>query len=218
MEHGAYSFETAADLIQVARLAGITPLVRVNEPHYHLVSRLLDSGAQGIMTPRVESVAKVQEVMAATHYPPIGDRGFSRLAAHLNYADVDVAEYVSYANANLVNLIQIETVKGVEAIEDLICVPGVDGVMVGMEDLSLSLGQPGQTRTPQAVVMLERIVAACEKHHIPWGLHLPDSERLVQWIARGMQLVTFSSDIWMYQQVLRSELPVLKKAISEHGL
>jgi 2-keto-3-deoxy-L-rhamnonate aldolase RhmA len=218
MEHGSYSFETAADLIQVARLAGITPLVRVNEPHYHLVSRLLDAGAQGIMTPRVENVEKVQKVMSATHYPPLGERGFSRLAAHLNYAEVDVPEYVAHANANLVNLIQIETVKGVEAIDELICVPGVDGVIVGMDDLSLSLGQPGQTRSPQAVEMLERIVSACQKHKIPWGLHLPDTERLVQWIGRGMQLVTFSSDVWMFQQVLRSDLPALKKAIQENGL
>ncbi len=214
MEHGSYSMETAADLIQVARLSGITPLVRVNEPHYHLVSRLLDAGAQGIMTPRVETVDKVQRLLRATHYPPQGERGFSRLAAHLNYADVDVAEYVEYANANLVNLIQIETVKGVEAIEDLITIPGVNGVIVGMEDLALSLGLGGNTKAPLAVEMLERIVAACQAHRVPWGLHLPDVERLEQWIHRGMQLVTFSSDVWMFQQVLRTDLPVLRKAIA----
>jgi len=214
MEHGSYSFETAADLIQVARLAGITPLVRVNEPHYHLISRLLDAGAQGILTPRVETVEKVQKLLAASHYPPQGERGFSRLAAHLNYADVDVAGYVEYANKNLVNLIQIETLRGVEEIDALVAVPGVDGVIVGMEDLALSLGLGGDTRHALAVEMLERIVSACEKHHVPWGLHLADVERLEQWIQRGMQLVTFSSDVWMFQQVLRSDLPVLQKAIT----
>jgi 2-keto-3-deoxy-L-rhamnonate aldolase RhmA len=215
MEHGSYSIETAAELIQVARLAGITPLVRVNEPHYHLVSRLLDAGAQGILTPRVETTEKVERLLCATHYPPQGERGFSRLAAHLNYADVDVAEYVAYANDNLVNLIQIETVKGVEEIEKLITIPGVNGVIVGMEDLALSLGLGGNTKAPQAVEMLERIVAACQAHHVPWGLHLPDVERLEQAIHRGMQLVTFSSDVWMYQQVLRQDLPVLRRAIAE---
>ena len=217
MEHGSYSFETAADLIQVARLAGITPLVRVNEPHYHLVSRLLDAGAQGILTPRVETVEKVQHLLAASHYPPQGERGFSRLAAHLNYAQVDVSDYVAFANANLVNLIQIETLKGVEAIEDLISIPGVDGVIVGMEDLALTLGLGGDTRAPLAVEMLERIVAACQRHNVPWGLHLPDVARLEHWIRRGMQLVTFSSDVWIFQQVLGSDLPVLRKAIAEQA-
>jgi len=215
MEHGSYSIETAADLIQVARLAGITPLVRVNEPHCHLVSRLLDAGAQGIMTPRVETVEKVQKVLTATRYPPLGERGFSRLAAHLNYAEVDMAEYVAHANANIVNLIQIETRKGVEAIEDLITIPGVDGVIVGMDDLALSMGLPGQTNAPIALEMLERIVSACQAHHVPWGLHLPDVERLALWLQRGMQLVTYSSDIWMFQQVLRTDLPGLHKAIAE---
>lgn len=214
MEHGSYSFETAADLIQVARLAGITPLVRVNEPHYHLISRLLDAGAQGIMTPRVESVEKVHRLLAASHYPPQGERGFSRLAAHLNYADVDVASYVEYANQNLVNLIQIETARGVEEIDSILGVPGVDGLIVGMEDLALSLGLGGDTRHALAVEMLERIVSACERHHVPWGLHLPDVERLEGWIQRGMQLVTFSSDVWMFQQVLHSDLPVLRSAIA----
>lgn len=215
MEHGSYSIETAADLIQVARLCGITPLVRVNEPHYHLVSRLLDAGAQGIMTPRVETVEKVHKVLSASHYPPLGERGFSRLAAHLNYAEVDMAEYVAHANVNLVNLIQIETQAGVEAIDELITVPGVDGVIVGMDDLALSMGLAGQTNAPVVVGMLERIVNACQQHHIPWGLHLPDVERLQLWLRRGMQLVTYSSDIWMLQQVLRSDLPVLRKAITE---
>lgn len=214
MEHGSYSIETAADLIQVARLAGITPLVRVNEPYYHLVSRLLDAGAQGIMTPRVETVEKVHQVLSATHYPPLGERGFSRLAAHLNYAEVDMAEYVAHANANLVNLIQIETRKGVEAIDELITIPGVDGVIVGMDDLALSMGLAGQTNAPVVVAMLERIVSACQQHQVPWGLHLPDVERLQLWLKRGMQLVTWSSDIWMFQQVLRSDLPGLRQAIA----
>ena len=214
MEHGSYSLETAADLIQVARLAGITPLVRLNEPHYHVISRLLDAGAQGIMTPRVETVEKVHKLLTASHYPPQGERGFSRLAAHINYAEVDVAAYVEYANQNLVNLIQIETARGVEEIESLITVPGVDGVIVGMEDLALSLGLGGDTRHALAVKMLDRIVTACEKHHVPWGLHLADVERLEQWIQRGMQLVTFSSDVWMFQQVLGSGVPLLRSAIA----
>ncbi len=83
-----------------------------------------------------------------------------------------------------------------------------------MEDLALSLGLGGDTRHALAVEMLDRIVSACEKHHVPWGLHLADVERLEQWIQRGMQLVTFSSDVWMFQQVLNSGLPVLRSAIA----
>lgn len=217
MEHGPYSIETAADLIQVARLAGIAPLVRVGETQYHQYARVLDAGAMGIMTPRVESVEQVKKIIYYTKYPPVGGRGFSRLAAHVNFSDINVAEFVQYANQNILNIIQIETRQGVENIEAMISVPGVDAVIVGMDDLSLSLGVPGETRHALAEEMLERIVHACRSQGIPWGLHLPDAERLENWIRRGMQLVTFSSDIWMLQQVLRKDVIQLCRAIHEQN-
>lgn len=217
MEHGPYSIETAADLILTARLAGITPLVRVGDTQYSFYSRILDAGAQGIMTPRVESVEQVRRIIAYTKYPPLGQRGFSRLASHVNFSDVNVAEYVPYANQHILYIIQIESKTAVDHIEDLIQVPGVDGVIVGMDDLSLSLGVPGDTRHPLAVEMLERIVAACKKEGMPWGLHIPDTERLEAWIQRGMQLVTYSSDIWMLQQVLRKDVKILRQAIEQQS-
>jgi 2-keto-3-deoxy-L-rhamnonate aldolase RhmA len=215
MEHGPFSIETASDLIQVARLAGITPLVRVGETQYHLYSRALDAGAMGIMTPRVETVEQVRRIISYTKYPPVGERGFSRLAAHVDFRDIDVADYVAYANDNILNIIQIESKRAVENIDYLISVPGVDGVIVGMEDLALSLGVPGDTHHSLVVEMLERIVGACQKRGMPWGLHIPDVERLQTWIERGMQLVTFSSDLWMLQQVLRHDIKILREAINE---
>lgn len=215
MEHGSYSVETAADLIQVARLAGITPFVRVGETQYHHYSRILDAGAMGIMTPRVESVEQVKRIIQYTKYPPLGVRGFSRLAAHMNYREVDVPQYVETANRNLMNIIQIESRQAVERLPELISVPGVDGVIVGMDDLSLSLGVPGDTHHSSAETMLETIVSCCQEKGIPWGLHIPDATRLKQWIARGMQLVTFSSDIWMLQQVLGKDVKDLKQAMRE---
>ncbi len=219
MEHGPFSFETAADLIQVARLAGITPFVRVSDTQYSIYARALDAGAQGIMTPRVETVEQVERIIRFSRYPPLGQRGFSRLAAHLNYTDidVDVAAYVEHANNNLVNIIQIETRQAVENIEALIAVPGVDGVILGMDDLSLSLGVAGDTRHPLAEEMLERVVAACQARGVPWGLHLPDLDRLEKWIERGMLLVTYSSDIWIYQQALRSGVGRLRQAITRRA-
>ncbi len=112
MEHGPYSIETAADLILVARLAGITPLVRVGDTSYPLYSRILDAGAMGIMTPRVETVEQVEQIVQYTKYPPLGRRGFSRLASHVNFSDINVAEYVPYANQNILNIIQIESQNG----------------------------------------------------------------------------------------------------------
>jgi 2-keto-3-deoxy-L-rhamnonate aldolase RhmA len=212
MEHGTYNLETAADLIQTARLTGITPFVRVGETQYTLYARLLDAGAQGIMTPRVESVEQVEHLVRYTKYPPVGERGFSRLAAHVNFGQVDIPAYVEWANANIINIIQIESQRGVEALQEMLEVPGVDAVMLGMDDLSLSLGVPGNTRHPLAEAALERVVKTCKARGVPWGLHIPDAERLVQWLGRGLQLATFSSDIWMLQDALRAGVSALNEA------
>lgn len=213
MEHGSYSLETAADLIQVARLAGITPLVRVGETRYHQYSAILDAGARGIMTPRVESVEQIRAINRFIKYPPEGERGFSRLAAHVDFAEIDFHEYVVQANRNVLNVIQIESKLAVDRLEALIVEPGVDAVVVGVDDLALSLNVPGETRNGLVEAMLERIVAVCNAHGTPWGLHVPDVDRLEYWIGHGMQLAIYSSDIWMLQKVLRSDVHHLRDLV-----
>jgi 2-keto-3-deoxy-L-rhamnonate aldolase RhmA len=94
-------------------------------------------------------------------------------------------------------------------------VPGIDAIMVGPDDLALSMGLVGNTRHRMIEEMLEHIFDICGAHHTPWGLHLPDAERLTGWLRRGMKFATFSSDIWMMQQVLGQDLPRLRAILSE---
>ena len=164
------------------------------------------------MTPRVESAAQVQEVVRCTKYPPLGQRGFSRLAGHVDYAEIDVEQYVPFTNDNLVNIIQIESKAAVECLDSILATPGIDAIMVGPDDLALSMGVAGNTRHAIIEQTLDRIFAACQAHQLPWGLHLPDAERLEVWLRRGMKFATFSSDVWMMQQVLRQDLPGLRAA------
>lgn len=218
MEHGPYTLDNAADLIQTARLAGISPIVRVADIRYDWYSRLLDAGAQGMMTPRVNTVEQVRQIMQFTKYPPVGERGFSRLAAHVNFAEIDFYAYVQWANDNIINLIQVESKEGVENLAEMITVPGVDGVLVGMDDLALSLGVAGNTKHPLAEQALARIVSTCEAQSMPWGLHIPDTERLIHWLERGMTIATYSSDIWMMQDVLRDNVPLLRAAAKSNEI
>lgn len=220
MEHGPYSLETAADLIQVARLAGITPLVRVGETRYHQYSAILDAGALGIMTPRVESVEQIRAINRFMKYPPEGERGFSRLAAHVDFAEINFQDYVIQANNNILNIIQIESKLAVDRLEALIAEPGVDAVVVGVDDLALSLNVPGETHNGLVEEMLTRIVAACNARRLPWGLHVPDVSRLEYWIGHGMRLAIYSSDIWMLQKALREDVQRLQNRsqhTSSHG-
>jgi len=86
MEHGPFNMETIATMVQVARLAGVTPLVRVPNDEYHLMVRPLDAGAQGIMIPRVETKAQVERIVESALFPPKGKRGCSVAKGHNDFA------------------------------------------------------------------------------------------------------------------------------------
>src|SRR5437870_1577263 len=94
MEHGAYSLETAADILRVGRLLDMCPLVRVAGPEYHLITGPLDHGAMGIMLPRVEARAQVEKLVECMKYPPAGKRGCSSDAPHSEYVFGPLREFL----------------------------------------------------------------------------------------------------------------------------
>lgn len=195
MEHGPFSIETAADIILAARLAGIAPFVRVPDLEYSFLARPLDAGAQGLMVPQVDTPEQVRKLVSFMKYPPVGERGCAVLRAHSDYRGEPVREFIEHANAETMVIVQVESSQAVEHIEEMVSVPGVDAALVGPNDLSISMGIPGQTDHPKEIEAIESVIAACEKHGVAAGIHLPDAERLKEWMARGMRLITWSSDL-----------------------
>ena len=193
MEHGAYTIETVADLIKVARLAGIVPLVRVPDPHYFLLSRPLDAGAMGLMVPRVEDLATVEHVVRAVKYPPLGSRGCSTFKGHSDYTRVNQRQFTNFQNQEVLVILQIERQKAIDQIEQIAAVPGVDVCLIGPNDLTLSLGAESR-RDPVVVAAIERVIAACAASGVSSGIHIGDVEELGMWMRRGMRMITCSND------------------------
>ena len=108
MEHGAFNLETAADIIRTARLTGMTALVRAPDAQYHLISRLMDAGAEGVMVPRVETREAVETVVSAVRYPPEGVRGLSTSKGHNDYRSAPSLEFIRQANRENLVILQIE--------------------------------------------------------------------------------------------------------------
>ncbi|HUZ17698.1 MAG TPA: aldolase/citrate lyase family protein, partial [Spirochaetia bacterium] len=100
MEHGSYDPSTTADIIKSARLAGIVPFVRVPDAVNDYIARILDAGAMGIMTPRVETRETVERIVEAVRYPPLGKRGLSIGKGNNDYQNATIREFVDHANAN----------------------------------------------------------------------------------------------------------------------
>ncbi|MBZ5582328.1 MAG: aldolase [Acidobacteriia bacterium] len=144
MEHGAFDLETVQDMVAASVTSGITPIVRVGELLYSLVARLLDAGAQGIILPRVEDPAILAEALSWMRFPPAGKRGYGVSGGMIDFEPRTFAEIIEHLNRNTLAVAQIETAAAVERADELLSVPGLDVVMVGPADLSISLGVPGQ--------------------------------------------------------------------------
>ena len=108
-EHGSYSLETVSDMMQMARLEGITPIVRVPDFSYPFIARTLDAGALGVMVPRVKTRAQVEQVVAAAKYPPMGERGMMNARTNTDYRGMTIGEYGTWANAETIVNVQVET-------------------------------------------------------------------------------------------------------------
>ncbi len=195
MEHGPHNMETVADLVRVTRLSGVTPLVRVPDARYHLMCRPLDLGAQGIMIPRIETRAQVEYILESTMYPPRGNRGCSVARGHNDFQSENLCQFTEQANEENLIILQFERRLAVENAEDLLGVPGVGAVIIGPNDLALSLGMRDDDMLRGLEEPIQHVLDACLAQGIPCGIHIGNLEWLAEWQRRGMRLMCYSSDV-----------------------
>ena len=125
-EHGDYNSSQIADLSLVAKYEETTLLLRVPDKEYHLMSRPLDLGIEGLVLPRVDTPEQVEEIVRSTRYAPQGERGASISAVASRYRNVAGVEYLEWANRELLNVIQIESEEALGNLEKLVSRPGID--------------------------------------------------------------------------------------------
>jgi 2-dehydro-3-deoxyglucarate aldolase/4-hydroxy-2-oxoheptanedioate aldolase len=196
-EHGNFDLETVNDICRVARLVNLCPIVRVADFQYSLVARALDSGAGGIIFPRTEDPMQLEKAISWTYYPPKGIRGFGLAPNNADYEALSFTQLIDYYDENLMRVVQIESVRAVEAIDEILSVPGFDTVMIGPADLSISLGVPGNMDHPKMIGTIEAIRDACIRHGIVPGIHTRASSMARFWKERGMLFLGCSNDLAM---------------------
>ena len=131
---------------------------------YHFIARALDVGALGVMVPMVGTAAEAAHIVACTRYPPAGRRGAAFGFAHDDYQGGDVAAKIAAIHERTLVIPQIETVEGLNNVEAIAAVPGVDALWLGHFDLTNFMGIPGGFRHPDYLAAVKRIVAACDAH------------------------------------------------------
>ena len=195
MEHGGLSLEQFKTLAAISNANKILPLIRIPELSYNYIARALDLGAAGIMTPMVNSAEEAKKIVQSSKYPPLGVRGAGFGFAHDNYINKNPLSYIEEANNKLVNIIQIESRLGLENVEEIASIEGVDCLWVGHFDLTNFLGIPGNFKSPIYLDALNRIISAAKSNNKSLGIMVNNKDELKIYSNFGFNLIAVGTEM-----------------------
>ncbi len=196
MEHTHTDIQTAALMFGAIADAGCVPLVRIPTGRHEYIKQVLDCGAMGIVAPMVMDAAEARAIVAATRYPPKGNRSVGGGLHAMNYG-TSAERYYLQADEEILVVIQAEHIAAVEVADEIYSVPGLDAVFVGPNDLAASLRDAdGTPPSPQRMEeVLTRIREAAARHGLPSGLHVFSVADAQRRIAEGWQFLAVSSEL-----------------------
>lgn len=194
-EHTTLGDESVQLMLQATNGADVSTVVRVPWNDKTLIKRAADAGPDAILVPQINNRAEAEAAVRAMRYPPAGERG-AGLARAQAYG-MAVGEYYESANSEVLTLFMIEHLDGVRNIDEIVAVPGVDGVMLGALDLSGSMGILGQTDHPDVESAIQKVLAASRRANVACGIVALDSDQANRRIEQGFTLIVLAIDVLM---------------------
>jgi len=210
MEHSGVDLGTIKQQIACCRGIELPPFVRVPMTDYHFIAHTLDAGALGIMVPMVETREQAQFIVSCAHYPPEGRRGAAFGFAHDDYRGGDVATKMAAAHERTLLIALIETERGVENIDQIAAVPGIDVLWLGHFDLTNFMGIPGQFTHPRYLANVDAIVAAANRHRKAAGVLASDIAWGRDYLAKGFRIVAYGVDHLLLQKAIGDGIAALR--------
>jgi 4-hydroxy-2-oxoheptanedioate aldolase len=214
-EHGAMGIESLTHLVRAAETSGISPLVRVAQNRDIDIFKALDSGAEGIVVPRVSSLDEAQQAVAAAKFSPAGLRGACPRVRAAHYTAIPSGEYFSVSNEKTCVVLLIESPEGIDAIPDILQVKGVDAVMIGASDLSHAAGVPGQLDHPRVQTKIKAVIESAKNYKTAVGLVARDVEEARKVIGDGVRFIVYSGDETIFYEACRSVREFLKDDLKQ---
>ena len=195
-QHSLFNVETIGHIAQAALGVGIAPLVRVRSCDDPDTQVLLDNGVTGIVFPDVNSAAEAKRAVNRARFPPIGKRSVGGGYPIFDFRAINTADAVPALNENTLVVCMIETKEGLENVEEIAAVEGVDVVHVGSNDLLTALGRPGTFGSPEHIAAVDRVMAAAKKHGKVSGFGGDRNlARQTDFIRKGARFITTNSDV-----------------------
>ncbi|MHC4874150.1 MAG: HpcH/HpaI aldolase family protein [Planctomycetota bacterium] len=198
-EHGPNSQRELLPLIMASELCGMSPVVRVGELSQIEIQRTLDLGIAAIQIPQINSKEDALKVIEFCKYYPLGQRGVCRYVRPADYSLKDKTEYFAEQNEVAV-IIHIEGKEGLESIDEIIEVDGLDVIFVGPYDLSQSLGIPGEVENPILLKEIKMISDKCKAKNKHVGIFTENVDSANKYIEMGVKYISYSVDVGILAQ------------------
>lgn len=187
-EHGPNDLVSLRQHMAAAAVHDVPVIVRIGQDDSGMILRALDQGAQGIVAPHIDSAAQAHALVKATHYPPLGERGFATYSRAGRFGTVDPTAHREWFLENTLLVAMIESPRAVAAVDEIAAVPGIDSLMVGPADLAASSG-PEDPPLAESIARVADAAAAAGKHRLDIVSSPANASRAVE---SGATLVVYN--------------------------
>lgn len=185
MEHGILSLETVEGILRMCRILGLPSVIRVPDTQYHLISKPIDMGADGILVPRVETLEQAEKAVESIRFYPEGKKGCGGFSLFKS------GETIPDINLNRMLFFQIESPLGVENLDLILNKYGIhiDGIIVGPTDMSIMMGIPLQYKDPELISQIKKVIGICERYKKSCGIYCDATDDIRYWRDQGMNII-----------------------------
>ncbi len=214
-EHNPRSRGELGDFLTMFNTTGVVPIVRIPIPDSHYVTMAMDAGAQGVLAPYCETVDQVKEVVAAAKWRPLKGEAVARVVETGQHVSDATRAYLEDRNRNSIAIIGIESVAAVNTLEKILDVPGIDGIFVGPNDMSISLGIPDQYDRQEYRDTVKKVIDTAALRGIPVLVHHQTPELSTFWIKQGARFILHGTDRRALAEGFRADFTRLRDVAKE---
>lgn len=192
-EHAPNDLRSVLAQLQAISPYGVEPVVRPLVGETARIKQLLDIGVRTLLVPMIETAEQAAQMVRAVRYPPLGVRGVGSPIARVSRWG-RVPDYMQKADDSICLLLQVESAEALANLDEILAVPGIDGIFIGAVDLSASLGYMGDTSPPEVKAAIADALVRIHAKGIPTGTLVGGAEAAKPFLAAGSQFVAVGVD------------------------
>lgn len=215
MEHSGFTYETVKTTLRHIHDAGLASVVRPPSQAYHHVARACDAGAQGVVPPMLGTADAARRLVSYIKYVPQGGRGVALAIAHDDYTPGPVFDALAAANRKTSLVALIETAEGVENVDEIAAVEGLDCLWIGHFDLTCALGIPGEFTSRKFKAACQRVADAAKKHRKSLARMVTSPGDGAELYSQGYDVLAYSGDVWLLRAALNTGITELRAKIDK---